>query len=200
MAPDAAEGRPDSRDLGPRTGYRSAMRRALLVAVLLVSVASCGSGGTSSELTPAPSIGPAGSTPAGSPSRDRAAFVASVNAACRVYADRDERIESPEELDDYVPFMHLFIDNSADLDAKLAELDPPPDVQDFDRYVAGNKRQTAVLRAALPKVEAAVRDSDQAEADAAVDDAIDAFNKIVDELDPYARRYGLDDCTSEPDE
>lgn len=170
------------------------MRRALLVAVVFV-VVSCGGEGRSADRAPASPDG-ARTAPRGesAESVDRDAFVRAVNAACRDYAERDEALESPEGLDEYVPFMRAWIGNSAGLDAKLADLDAPPLVEGFGGYVADNHRQTELLRAALPELEAAVREDDTAEADAVLDGAIDDFNEIVDELDPYAKRYGFTGC------
>jgi hypothetical protein len=170
------------------------MRRALLIAAVLVTIA-CGSEGGAPNPTSASSGVPATPTLTSAESVDRAAFVRSVNAACREYAERDEALEFPDELDGYVTFMRAFIENSSDLDEKLSALRPPATIEDFDDYVADNRRQTDVLRAALPKVEAAVRDDDQAEADVVIDDAIDDFNAVVDDLDPYAQRYGFTECT-----
>jgi hypothetical protein len=175
------------------------MRRTVAMALVLLALTACANERDTSTRTPAPS-GPAAASASASSAEavDRAAFVAAVNDACREYAERDEALASPEELDEYVAFMRAFIDNAADLDAKLEALDPPVLINDFNDYVAGNRRQTGILRAALPKVEAAVRNEDQAEGDVAIDDAIDAFNEIADDLDPYARRNGFDECTSEP--
>ena len=173
------------------------MRRAVPIVFVVCSLVSCGSDRTGSRQTSQPTHAPASAV---GQSLDRATFVREVNEACADYAQRDEALEFPEELDGYAAFMRAFIDNSADLDARLAALHPPPQVEDFDDYIAGNRRQTDVLRAALPKLEAAVADDDQAEADAVIDRAIDDFNAIVDELDPYARRYGFTDCASDPEE
>jgi hypothetical protein len=177
------------------------MRRLLLVTFVLISLVSCGSEGRRSTRTPMPSDRGASEPSFDSAEAvDRRRFVGAVNDACREYAERDEALGYPEELDGYVAFMRAFIENSAELDAKLAALDPPVLVRDFDDYVAGNRRQTDILRAALPKVEAAVARDDQAEADDVIDRAIDDFNAVVDELDPYARRHGFTDCTSEPED
>jgi class 3 adenylate cyclase len=123
-----------------------------------------------------------------------------VNDACREYAEKDDALDFPEGLDGYVRFMRTFIANAADLDAKLSELDKSGAPEGFDRYITDNRRQTDVLRAALPDVETAVRANDVDRADAVIDDAIDDFNRIADALEPYALRHGLTDCTSEPED
>ena len=172
------------------------MRRAVLMAVVLVSLASCGSEGR--PATPSPSS-PDRATPGASTDGgtiDRSTFVRTINDACREYAEADEALEYPEERDEYVPFMRAFIANSAALDSKLAALRPPAGIEHFDGYVADNRKQTDILQAALPKVQAAVGDSDLTEADVVIDRTIDEFNAVVEELDPYARRYGFTECLS----
>lgn len=167
------------------------MRRALLIVVVLLA-ASCQSEGDSRETSPAPPDATGASPKSQSVGRD--AFVGEVNAACREYAERDEALDWPEDLDDYVPFLRAWIENSASLDRRLARLDLPPEIAGFDAYVADNGKQTDLLRAALPRLEAAVREDDTADADAVLDGVTDDFNAIVDELDPFATRYGLTDC------
>jgi hypothetical protein len=127
-------------------------------------------------------------------------FLRAVNDACREYAEKDEALDFPEDLDDYGTFMRTFIANASELDAKLSELNKSGAPEGFDRYIADNRRQTDIVRAALPDVETAVRANDIDRADAAIDDAIDDFNDIADALEPYARRHGLTDCTSEPED
>ena len=168
------------------------MRRISSVLVVLGLLTACGSEGRTSEPEAAAS---APSTSVAAHSGDDAAFVRAVNAACKQYADADAALDFPEAADDYVPFIETFIANAARLDTQLERLDPPSTFEDFGGYVAKNREQTAVLRAAGPKIEAAVDEDDLAEADAIIDVMIDEFNAITDELDPYARRYGFDECT-----
>lgn len=140
----------------------------------------------------------AAATPAGSSAADRAEaeFVRAVNAACKDYAERDAALEFPEEAEDYEPFMETFIENSERLDDAFARLDAPEGFEGWDDYVEKNREQTKILRAAAPEVEAAVRDDDLATADDVIDEAIEDFNAIVDELDPFAREHGLTECAS----
>ena len=175
------------------------MRRAVVITFAVLALGSCAGEDRGSDRTPSAS-GPAAASADSAEASDRRTFVAAVNEACREYARRDEALEFPEDLDAYVAFMRAFIDNSADLDTKLEALDPPSGIADFDDYVAGNRKQTDILRAALPDVEDAVADGDQAVADEVIDRAIDAFNAVVDELDPYARRQGFTDCASDPED
>ena len=168
------------------------MRRLLVVALALVALVSCSGGETPSRSSTVPSAAETAAPIANSP--QDVEFVRAVNAACKAYADSDAALDDPRESEDYVPFMESFIANSARLDDEFARLDPPAAFAGFDAYAKRNRDQTDILRAAAPKVAEAVRDDDLARADAVIDQAIDDFNTISDELEPDARRFGFTEC------
>jgi hypothetical protein len=124
--------------------------------------------------------------------------VAAANKACREYAKADEALADPEDLKDYLPFMQRFIKLGEDLQVKLRALSvPPDDAKEIDVYLDGNDEQGATLKAALPKIERAVRAKDEDAAYNAWSDAIDGFNAISDDQDPFAKGYGLVDCAND---
>jgi hypothetical protein len=176
------------------------MRRAVLIVVVLVALASCSREGALSPATPPG--GAASSSEPSAPTGDdedpaKAAFVKAANAACRDYGADSDDLPDPEELDDYVPFMRGFIRIGDELQAKLRALPvPPADAKAIEGYLNSNDEQSHVLKEALPKIEAAARDDDVDAADEALSVALDEFNRISESQDPFARGYGLTDCAN----
>jgi hypothetical protein len=183
------------------------MRRAAVIAFVVLALASCAREGSRSAATPAPSGAgtsqSSGASPGASGAEDpaKAAFVRAANDACRDYAADSDKLPDPEELDQYVPFMKDFIRIGDALQEKLRALPvPPADAKGIEGYLNGNDEQSRVLNEALPKIEGAARANDLAAADEALSDALDRFNEISESQDPFARSYGLTDCANPVDD
>ena len=183
------------------------MRSRTVLALAFVLFAGCSQdpGTSSGAATPSPSPdAPASASfarPEGGRDGAKAAFVEAANAACREYAKQSDALPDPESLSRYVPFLRQFIKIGDDLQAKLRALPMPPgDAKEIDGYLDGNDRQAEVLKAALPKVEAAAREDDIEVADEVLSDALDEFNRISVSQDPFARGYGLVDCANPSDD
>ena len=177
------------------------MRRAVLIVVALVALASCAREGALSPATPSgrasSSSEPTAAPTGGVEDPAKAAFVKAANAACREYGADSDDLPDPEELAAYVPFMRDFIRIGDELQAKLRALPvPPADKKGIEGYLNGNDEQARVLKEALPKIEAAARADDIDAADEALSVALDEFNRLSASQDPFARGYGLTDCAN----
>jgi hypothetical protein len=179
------------------------MRTSLVViAVALVAGLACGT----EEQTVLPTSQPTPTAVAVSPGVDatppprsaKAMFVDAANAACREYARQDAALPTPDDLEEYIPFMERFIQIGDDLQRKLRALPvPPEDAEGINGYLAGNDRQATALKEAMPPLRRAVDARDVEAADDVVGDAIDKFNDISETQDPFAKGYGLVDCANE---
>ncbi len=180
------------------------MRRAGLVVLALIALVACSREATRSAATAAPSgAAPTSSSEASTGPEDpaKSAFVRAANAACRDYAKKDEALDGPAELDDFVPFLKEFIRIGDELQARLRALPvPPDDAKGIEGYLGGNDEQARVLKEALRKIESAVRDNDLDAAEETLDEAIDEFNRISTSQDPFAWNYGLTGCANPNDE
>jgi len=180
------------------------MRRAIWVIAVGLLFASCGSEGSNAKPSQAAAFAtpsPTAAIASGAPNAAKRAFVDAANAACREYARRDEALSEPEKLGQYVDFWTAFIRIGDDLQAMLRKIPvPAADAADISDYLAKNDQQADVLKAALPKIEDAVRKNNQTSADGVIDEAIDEFNRISSLQDPWARSYGLTDCANPPDD
>lgn len=164
--------------------------RALVASLILTAVATaCGSDTPSSQSSPSSSPSPTGGT--------KEQWVSAVNKICLELEAATDDIGEPKTAQDFADATEDLVAAMEDAQAKVRAVPPPAeDAAEIEANFYGpNDQQTAALKAALPKIQAAAKKKDDQAAAAAFGAAFaEAFSQGAEEQSKWMGDYGLKDC------